>query len=143
MAKFSMSGGLDAWLERRGIKHPLIMPVIRNQILILLCAIFAGSAAGGETLWGIWFSVGFGLMTYILFSWARFFLRNPFGNFGMMVMRAVLLHFFLRLVLLAVALYAALVWGHAQPLPLLTGIAAGTMAPLLTVAWARCSQHRK
>ena len=43
MAARNLSGGLDGWLKRRGIDHPLIRPVVRNQILLTLCIFFVGN----------------------------------------------------------------------------------------------------
>ena len=133
MKKISMTGGLDDWLEKRGIRHPLILPVVRNQILLLLCAFFVATASASESLWGMWFSGGFAVMTIIYFDWARFFLRAPLGEFGKAAFTAIVFHFLLRLVLIGLCVYAALVYGEVEPSALLSGVAAGTFAPLLTV----------
>lgn len=141
MSKIRLSGGLDRWLEERGITHPVILPVIRNQILLTLCIFFVGSAAGPESLWGMWFGAGFTVMTYILYSWAHFFLKAPLGNYSVAFLRAVLFHFLLRLVVLAFGLFAAVVWGKAPPVALLAGVAAGTFSPLLTLAWKKFTKN--
>ena len=138
MAASNLSGGLDGWLKRRGIGHPLILPVVRNQILLTLCIFFVGSAAAMvESMWGIWMGAGFAAMTFVVFSWARFFLKAPLGAYSTAFLRAVLFRFLLRLAILAFGLFAAVVWGKAPPLALLAGVAAGTFAPLLTLAWER------
>lgn len=119
------------------------MPVIRNQFLLLLCAFFVGSLLAEQTLWGIWFTVGFAIMTYVQFSWARFFLKAQANGYSTGLMGLVLLRFLLRLLVVAAVTYVALTWGQANPISLLTGIAVGTMAPLATLAWMRRSNNRK
>ncbi len=141
MAKFGLQGGLDEFIRRRGVTQPLIVAVLRNHLLLLLVLILIGSFFSPDTLWGIWLAAGFGVMTVVLFSWARFFSRNPLTNFTTALLRAVLLQFLLRLVLLALALYACLVIGHADPLALLTGVAAGSLVPVLTWAFEKGIRH--
>ena len=59
MAKFSMHGSLDGWIQKRGITNPLVVPVLRNQLVFLLLILFLSSAIATETLLGIWFTAGF------------------------------------------------------------------------------------
>lgn len=141
MAKLGMHGGLDDLIRRRGITNHFIIAVLRNQVLFLLVILLGASAFAAETMWGVWMAAGFAVMTYILYSWARFFSRSPLQNYSTAFLRAVLFHFLLRLVVLAAALYACLVMGHADPLALLTGVATGTLPPILTWAWEKGSRN--
>ena len=112
MAKIALTGGLDDFLRRRGITHPLIVPILRNQLLILLVLFFISSAFATESLTGIWFCSGFAVITYILYSWANFFSRSRLGA----------------------GIYALLILAKANPMLFLAGVVVGTFAPLLT--WA-------
>lgn len=141
MAKFGMTGGLDTLIRRLGITHPFIVAVLRNQILALLLILLVATSFVSETMWGIWMAAGFAVMTYILLSWARFFSRSPLQNYSIAFLRAVLIHFLLRLVVLAAALYACLIYGHANPLALLAGVATGTLPPILTWALEKGSRN--
>ncbi len=137
MAKLNLQGGLDELIRRRGITHPLIVAVLRNHILILLFLLLAGSFFADETLWGMWLAAGFCVMTLILYSWARFFSRVSLEHYSTAFLSAVLIQFLLRLGALAAALYAALVLGQADPVALLSGVAAGSFVPILTWAWKK------
>lgn len=134
MAKITMTGGLDDFLRKRGITHPLIVPILRNQILILLALFFAATAFATESMTGIWFCSGFAVMTYILYSWANFFSHSRLDNFGAAFFSAIILRFTLRLLVLAAGVYALLVVARANPMLFLAGVAVGSFAPLLT--WA-------
>ena len=134
MAKITMTGGLDDFLRKRGITHPLIVPILRNQILILLFLFFAATAFATESLTGIWFCSGFAVMTYILYSWANFFSHARLDNFGSAFFSAIIFRFTLRLLILAAGVYALLVLAKANPMLFLAGVAVGSFAPLLT--WA-------
>lgn len=134
MARFSLQGGLDEWIRRRGITHPLIVPILRNQLLILLVLFFAASAFATESLMGVWFCAGFAIISFVLYSWAQFFSKVNLGTYTNAFLRVIMLRFVLRLFLLAVALYGLIVLAHANPMLLLAGVAVGTFAPLLT--WA-------
>ena len=134
MARFSLQGGLDGWIRGRGITHPLIVPILRNQLLILLVLFFAASAFATESLMGVWFCAGFAIITFVLYSWAQFFSKVNLGTYSNAFLRVVLLRFTLRLLVLAFAIYGLIVLAHASPMLLLAGVAVGTFAPLLT--WA-------
>ena len=134
LAKIALTGGLDDFLRRRGITHPLIVPILRNQLLILLVLFFISSAFATESLTGIWFCSGFAVITYILYSWANFFSRSRLDNFGSAFFGAVIVRFTLRLFILGAGIYALLILAKANPMLFLAGVVVGTFAPLLT--WA-------
>lgn len=137
MAKFSIQGGFDDFFRRRGITDPLIVSILRNQVLVLLLMFLVASAFVEETLWGIWMCAGYTVMTYILYSWARFFSLSSLQNYGIAFLRAVLFRFLLRIAILAVALYFCLTQWQANPMALLSGVVAGSLIPILTWVWEK------
>ena len=137
MAKFRIQGGLDDFIRHRGITDPLIVAILRNHILCLLFMVLIASSFVEESYWGMWMCAGYAVMTFILYSWAKFFSLSSLQNFGIAFIQAVLFRFLLRIAILAVALYFCLVRWQADPMALLSGIAAGTLVPILTWVWER------
>ena len=78
----TMTHSLDAWLWRRGIGHPVIRPLVRNELLLTALFLLGGGAAFSATPWFFWFGVGLGIMTLTFWSLARFFLRMGLGLKG-------------------------------------------------------------
>ena len=76
----TMTHSLDAWLWRRGIGHPVIRPLVRNELLLTALFLLGGGAAFSATPWFFWFGVGLGIMTLTFWSLARFFLRAGLGR---------------------------------------------------------------
>lgn len=72
----TMIHSLDAWLWRRGIDHPVIRPLVRNEMLLTGIFLLGGGVAFTLTPWFFWFGVGVGIMTLTFWSLARFFLRS-------------------------------------------------------------------
>ena len=60
-----MIHGLDAWLWRRGIDHPAIRVLLRNEILLAVFCLLAGGLAFTATPWFLWFGVGLTIMALI------------------------------------------------------------------------------
>ena len=74
----TMTHSLDAWLWRRGIGHPVIRPLVRNELLLTALFLLGGGAIFSATPWFFWFGVGLGIMTLTFWSLARFFsARGP------------------------------------------------------------------
>lgn len=128
---------LDGWLWRRGICHPLLLPLLRHQFcgLGLLLLVGLGLLAAGQN-WIFWTAVGFGLMTFILWELVRFFLRRPLQATSMGQLPVILLRWSLRLGLTALLLYAALVYWQAPPLALVAGLALAQLVALTSYARA-------
>ncbi|GFH63481.1 MAG: F0F1 ATP synthase subunit I' [Candidatus Desulfovibrio kirbyi] len=72
--------GLDAWLCRRGITHPMVIPLVRNELLLMFVFLLAGSAFLSLTPWFFWFGVGIGVMALVFWGLARFF--SAHGLYG-------------------------------------------------------------
>ena len=96
----TMTHSLDAWLWRRGIGHPVIRPLVRNELLLTALFLLGGGAAFSATPWFFWFGVGLGIMTLTFWSLARFFLRAGLGEYSTAFLRVVLLRWGGRLLLL-------------------------------------------
>lgn len=71
-------------------------------------------------------------MAWISWSWARFFLRVNLGEYSAAFLRAILVRFGLRLILLAILLYMALAWCQAQGPAILAGMVAGAILMLVS-----------
>ena len=105
----------DNWLWRRGISPPVILPLVRTLF---------------------WFGVGAAMITWTFWGLARFFLRQPLGEYSTAFLRVVLLRWGGRLAVLAVVTYVALAVCGAPLTALLGGLAAATALALITYAWA-------
>ncbi len=130
----TMTHSLDAWLWRRGISHPVIRPLVRNELLLTALFLLGGGIAFAATPWFFWFGVGLGIMTLTFWSLARFFLRAGLGEYSTAFLRVVLLRWGGRLLLLAGLLYLALVVWKAPVTAILGGLTAGAVTALLTFA---------
>lgn len=131
-----MRNPCDAWLRRRGIAHPVIMPVIRNGLLTAAFLLAAGAAAWRWEPWILWAGVGAAMPVWIFWGLARFFLRRPLGEYSTAFLRVVLLRFVARMLVLAVAVYVILVECAASPFALVGGLTAGFAVALVTFAAA-------
>ena len=82
---------IDNWLWRRGISHPVILPLVRNLILFTgICLVMGG--VGYAHMPGLfWFGVGAAMITWTFWGLARFFLRQPLGEYSTAFLRVVLL----------------------------------------------------
>ena len=81
---------IDNWLWRRGISHPVIMPLVRNLILFTgICLVMGG--VGYAHMPGLfWFGVGAAMITWTFWGLARFFLRQPLGEYSTAFLRVAL-----------------------------------------------------
>ncbi|MDR3362278.1 MAG: hypothetical protein LBO64_05520 [Desulfovibrio sp.] len=128
---------LDAWLCRRGIGHPVVLPVVRNELLLTFFFLLGGGLVFSLTTWFFWFGVGAGVMAMTFWGLARFFLRAGFAGYTFGLLFSVLLRWGARLVMLGAVLYVALVICKAQPSAILGGLTAGVVAAFVTFALVR------
>ena len=98
---------LDGYLWHRNIYHHLAGPALRNQILASGACILAGAVCYAVIPALFWFGAGLLCMTWIFWSWARFFLNVNIAEYSAAFLRAILLRFGLRLIILALLLYLA------------------------------------
>lgn len=127
---------IDNWLWRRGISHPVILPLVRNLILFTGICLGMGGVGYAHMPGLFWFGVGAAMITWTFWGLARFFLRQPLGVYSTAFLRVVLLRWGGRLAVLAVVTYVALAVCGAPLTALLGGLAAATALALITYAWA-------
>ncbi len=123
----SVVHALDSWLWRRGIQHPVIRVLLRNELLAGALALLVGGMLFVVTPWIFWFGVGLALMTQVFWGLAHFFLRGRLTTYTTALLLAALLKATLRLLVTAGVLFVALVVCAAPPLAVIAGIA-GSMA---------------
>lgn len=121
---------LDGFLWHRNISHPVIRPVLRNQILATCAAILAGTALWAAFPWLFWFGAGLAIMTWIMWSWARFFGSVQLSEYSAAFLRAVLLQFGLRFLILAALFLFIFAVLHASIIALTAGLVAGGLLAL-------------
>ena len=63
----TMTHSLDAWLWRRGIGHPVIRPLVRNELLLTALFLLGGGAIFSATPWFFWFGGRLLLLTGLLY----------------------------------------------------------------------------
>ena len=127
---------IDNWLWRRGISHPVILPLVRNLILFTGICLGMGGVGYAHMPGLFWFGVGAAMITWTFWGLARLFLRQPLGEYSTAFLRVVLLRWGGRLAVLAVVTYVALAVCGAPLTALLGGLAAATALALITYAWA-------
>ena len=93
---------IDNWLWRRGISHPVILPLVRNLILFTGICLGMGGVGYAHMPGLFWFGVGAAMITWTFWGLARFFLRQPLGEYSTAFLRVVLLRWGVRLAVLAV-----------------------------------------
>lgn len=123
---------LEAWLWRRGIREPAIRALLCNEAGATVLALAAGAVLLSVTPWILWFGAGLACMTWIFWSWARFF-SPPGGGARAGVLAGALVRWVLRLIVFALALWLALRIG-ASLLALAAGVAAGVAVGLVSYA---------
>lgn len=125
---------LDGFLWHRDISHPIIRPVIRNQIMGAGFFLLLGAALYAILPWLFWFGAGMACVTWIFWSQARFFSRLPSFQYNAVFMRGVILRFGLRLGIIAIALFFAMTVFHAVVGAIIGGLIAGSVLALASYA---------
>lgn len=123
---------LDGFLWHKDISHPIVRPVLRNQILASGACLILGGFLYAAFPWLFWFGAGLGCITWIFWSWARFFLKASALEYSAVFLRAILLGFGLRLLILAVLLYFALAICNAPVAAILAGLICGSFLALFS-----------
>lgn len=133
---------LDAWLWRRGIDHPAVRVLLRNEILLTVLFLAGGGLFFAATPWFFWFGMGLGIMTWTFWGLARFFLRHGLGDYSTAFLRLVLLRWLGRLLILGGLLYVALIVCKAPVSAIVGGLTAAGASALLSYALASRSKAR-
>lgn len=133
---------LDAWLWRRGIDHPAVRVLLRNEILLTVLFLAVGALFFAATPWFFWFGMGLGIMTWTFWGLARFFLRHGLGDYSTAFLRLVLLRWLGRLLILGGLLYVVLIVCKAPVSAIVGGLTAAGASALLSYALASRSKVR-
>lgn len=96
-----MFHSIDAWLWRRGIDHPAVRALLRNEILLTALALLGGGLLFAVTPWVFWFGVGLAVMAWTFWCLARFFLRRGLGDYSTAFLRIVIVRWLGRLAVVA------------------------------------------
>ena len=126
---------LDRWLWLRGMAHPIVMPIVRNEILASALAVSLGLLGYLFTAWLFWFGIGLAIMAATFFSLAHFFLKIKFDVYNKTLLFKVLLRWVGRLLLTVSLLFVALVLCAAPVSAILAGLVCATILALVTYAF--------
>lgn len=126
---------LDGFLWRRDITHGMIRPLLRNQILAAGGCVLLGGACYFVFSGIFWFGMGLAAITWVFWSWAKFFLRVNIGEYSSAFLRAILLRFMGRLALIAFLLYVALAVCKASVGAILAGMVCGAVVAIASSAY--------
>jgi hypothetical protein len=131
-----MIHSLDAWLWRRGIDHPAVRVMVRNEFLLTAFVLLAGALLFTVTPWVLWFGVGLAIMAWTFWGLARFFLRRGLGDYSTAFLRIVLVRWLGRLIVVGGILYISLIECHAPVFALVGGMVSGGFFALASFALA-------
>ena len=134
--KKSMIHSLDAWLWRRGLDHPAVRVMVRNELLLAAAFLLVGALSFTVMPWIFWFGVGLGIMAWTFWGLARFFLRRGLGDYSTAFLRIVIIRWFGRLAVVGGILYISLITYQAPAFALVGGMLAGGMCALVSFALA-------
>lgn len=132
----TISRRFDTWLWRCGIWHPVIGPLLRNELLLTFFCLLCGGVVYTVAPWFFWFGVGSGFMSLTFLSLARFFLRTGPSEYSTAFLCAVLLRWVGRLIVFAALLYTAMIVCKAPVTAILGGLTAAAATALATYALA-------
>lgn len=125
---------VDAWLWRQGLRDPVVMPVVRNELLLAGILLLLGGAVFFLSTWPFWFAFGLAIMAVTVYSLASFFLRAPLDAYSKSLLMSVLARWLGRLLVTGVLVYLALIEWRASPSALVGGVAVATAVALITYA---------
>lgn len=125
---------LDGFLWHRDITHPVIRPVLRNEILASGSCILIGGLIYIVFPWLFWFGCGIFCIAWIFWNWARLFLRMDPNNMGSLFFRAIILNFGGRFIILAVVLFLVMTIFKAIIGALIAGLVCGAFLALYSYA---------
>lgn len=126
---------IDKWLWKRGLGHPLVMPIVRNEILSSLLFLVLGFCTLLYSSWLFWFGFGFAIMALTFFTLAHFFLHIRLDVYSSVLFMRVLLRWSARMLLTALLLYIALVLLAAPVSAILAGLVCASILALVTYAY--------
>ena len=125
---------LEKWLWKKGISHPIMLPLVRNEILAALFCLVSGVLLALYSGWLFWFGFGVSIMALTFYTLAHFFLRIRLDAYSSLLFMRVMIRWCGRLLLTALLLYIALGVCAAPPSAVLAGLVSATLLALVTYA---------
>ena len=129
-----LAHAVDAWLWRQGMGHPVVMPLIRNELLLVGFLLPLGVALFFFTAWFFWFAFGVAIMAATVYNLSSFLLKTRLDVFSGALLMQVLFRWMTRLLVISVLVYLALVKWRAPATALAGGVAGATIVALVTFA---------
>lgn len=127
---------LDRYLWQKGLGHPQIMPVLRNEILCALLFLLLGLLLFPYSTWLFWFGAGMAIMALTFYSLADFFLHTSMDTYSALLFFKVLIRWGARFLITICLLYVALIICAAQVSAILSGLACASFLALVTYAFS-------
>lgn len=135
----SLRHKVESRLYRMGFSSPIVRHLLATQILISACALAVGGAFFPLTLWPLTFGMGAAVACFSLWHIARFAQANIQRQYSPAMAISLFLGLNLRLALIAIVLFALIVWLRAPVTPLLVGLGT-TVAGIVVWGISRLSR---
>ena len=127
---------LDRYLWEKGLGHPQIMPVLRNEILSALLFLLLGLLFFLHSTWVFWFGMGMAIMAFTFYGLAIFFLHTTLNSYSTLLFFKVLILWGVRFLITICLLYVALFICAAQVSAILSGLICASFLALVTYAFS-------
>lgn len=130
---------LESLLYKRGFDSPAVRQLLAIQSLVVLCGLFLGVTLAWLTLWPLAFGIGAAIAGFSLWHIARFAQANIRSQYSPALAARLFLGLNARLTLIAIVLFALIVWLKAPVAPLLIGLSS-TVAVIVVWGISRLSR---
>lgn len=130
---------IESRLYRLGFSSSVVRRLLAVQILISFCGLLVGAAVFWLSLWPLLFGVGASLACFSLWHIARFAQANIQTQYTPAMALRLFLGLNARLALIAIVLFALIVWLKAPVAPLLIGLSS-TVAGIVVWGISRLSR---
>ncbi|WP_235896507.1 ATP synthase subunit I [Oceanidesulfovibrio marinus] len=117
-----LSHGVEAKLYKRGFTQPAVRRLITWQVLVTLAVLPAGVLFFWLGLWPLAFVAGSLLATFNFYFLAKSLQQIVFVKYDRQLLVSVLLRFYGRLGITAVALFLLIVWCRVPVVALVAGL---------------------
>lgn len=132
MDKANIITKIDSWIVAHRLWHPLIGPILRNELLSSACFLIIGISLAPFFTHVFWFGVGNLVMAMTFLGLLRMFV-NISGIYEKKgIIFFVIFRWTARLLLTGIFLYLFIVYLHANVLSLSLGLLFGLVLAILT-----------